>query len=119
LGTKGQRDRAVGGDFVGADQPHLLALALGVDSPRESRDLLLRAVEVVEPQVGGAWEADPDGFVREPFGGKVGHDVKVICLHFPERRRGACSSEVENALSRRGPRLRSAMPLVFARGRKL
>ena len=52
----------------GGDQPHLLALAAGMDGLGEGRDLALGRLEIAEPQLGIAREADPHRLVRRPFG---------------------------------------------------
>jgi hypothetical protein len=39
-----------------------------MDGAGERRDLFARRREVVLPELGVAWKADPDEFVRRPFG---------------------------------------------------
>ena len=56
------------GVFVCRDQPDLLTLAPGVNRLGEGRDLALGRLQVAEPQLGIAREADPHRLVRRPFG---------------------------------------------------
>ena len=61
------------------DQPHLLALAPGVQGIGESRDLFASAIECAGPFVGVGRKADPGPVVRRPFGGHAEGHVQYPC----------------------------------------
>ena len=72
LGKGGHAHGGVARFGIGSDQDYLLAPPLGVDGTGEGDDLLARRLQILDPQVGVAREADPHGRMRRPFGGRRG-----------------------------------------------
>jgi hypothetical protein len=60
--------RLRGSGLIGSDQPHIFALAIGMNRGGKGGNLGLRGRQIFQPEVGGAGEADPDGLVGSPFG---------------------------------------------------
>ena len=68
LGKRDELGCALRGPAVGGDEPHRFSLTVRVDRLGERGDFALGRLEIGEPELGVAWETDPDRFVRGPFG---------------------------------------------------
>ncbi len=82
FGERGKPARGFGGALVGRHQPHLLAFPARMDRLGEGCDFPLGRLQVPQPQLGIAWESDPDRLVRRPFG-RRGKEGRI--RHLPRR----------------------------------
>jgi hypothetical protein len=65
---------------IGGDQHDLLAPAVGGDGAGEGDHLGARRLQILEPQLGMAGEADPHRLVRRPFG-RLAHDRTAFSVN--------------------------------------